>query len=142
MDLVGAVGLGRDEDGDDEHFAAGVELAQGVFHVGPGGFVGDVEGTGGVGFEEGLDDLAGLGLGAVAGGGDDGDLQVIGEPRGKAGGIPLGDVFADGDKDVIAFVLGGEPRDGEQQEGCKRGQEPFHRSFFLANTEPKHYLCE
>ena len=85
---------------------------------------------------------AGLGLGAVAGGGDDRDFQVVGEPGGKAGGIPLGYVFADGDEDVIAFVLGGEPRNGKQQERCKRCNQPFHRCILLANTEPKTYLCE
>ena len=67
LDLVGAVGLGGDEDGHDEDFAAGVQLAQRVFHVGAGGLVGDVEGPGRVGVEEGLDDLAGLGLAGVAG---------------------------------------------------------------------------
>ena len=65
LDLVGAVGLGGDEDGDEEDFATGVQLAQGVFHVGPGSLVGDVEGTRRVGVEKGLDNLAGLGPGAT-----------------------------------------------------------------------------
>ena len=90
LDLIGPVGLRGDENRDDEDLAAGVQLAQGVFHVGAGGLVGDVEGTRGVGVEEGLDDLTGLGLGAVAGVGDDGDFQVVGEPGGEAGGISLG----------------------------------------------------
>ena len=54
----------------------------------------------------------------------------------------MGNVFADGDEDVVAFVLGGEPRNGKQHQGCKRCKQPFHRRLLLANTEPKAYLCE
>ena len=112
LDLVSSVGFRGDENGYDEHLSAGVQFAERVFHVGPGGLVRDVEGARGVSVEKGLDDLAGLGPGTVAGGRDDGDLEVVGEPGGQAGGVSLGDIFADGDKDIIALVLCEKPCNG------------------------------
>ena len=86
--------------GHGEVFSAGLERAEGIFHViTPGGVV-DGEGAGRVVLEEGLDDLLGLGLGRIARLRDDGDLEGVVEPGGEVVGVALRDVFADGDEYV------------------------------------------
>ena len=66
LDFVG-VSAGRSGvDGDLEVFTAGIEYADEVFLVGLGCPVRYLEGAGSIGAEEVAEDLAGLGLGAVA----------------------------------------------------------------------------
>ena len=67
LNLVGVSGTGGGVDGNLEKFAAGIEHADEIFFVGLGRFVGDLEGTRGVGVEEGTENLLGLLAGAVAG---------------------------------------------------------------------------
>ena len=57
--------------------------------------MGDLEGTWGIGFEEGAEDFLGLLAGAVAGAGDDRDVQVVGEPAGEGGSVSQREVFGD-----------------------------------------------
>ena len=126
LDFV-AVVLAGEEDGDVEDFAAGLEGAEGVFHVVLAGRVGDVEGARGVGLEEGLDDLAGLGLAGVAALAGHGDLQIVVEPGGKVVGVALHDVFADRDEDIIPRGLGRKASAQEHgQEYCRYGEQSLH----------------
>ena len=63
------------------------------------------ERAGGIALEERFQDLDGLGLGCGAGGGDDGNLQIVGKPGRQALGISLAYVFCDGYKHLIAAFL-------------------------------------
>ncbi len=92
LDFVCGV-LETDEDGDEEHFAAGVEVAEGIFHIGASGTMGYLEGPRGVGAEEGLDDLARLVAAGVVGVGEYGHLKIVGEPGGESFRIALGEIF-------------------------------------------------
>ena len=77
LDLVGVTAGRSGVDGDLEVFTAGVKDADEVLLIGLGGPVGYLEGAGGVSAEEIAEDLAGLGLGAVAGRRQDGEVQIV-----------------------------------------------------------------
>lgn len=79
---VGRV-LETDEDRDHIVFAASGQGAKRVLHVGSAGLVDYLEITRGVGLEEGLEKLACLVAAAVAGAGEDRNLQIVREPCGK-----------------------------------------------------------
>lgn len=83
LDLVGISAGGCGVDGDLEVFTAGVKDANKIFLVGFRSPVGYLEGAGGVGAEEIAEDLAGLGLGAVAGRRQDGEVQIVCKPAGE-----------------------------------------------------------
>ena len=129
LDFV-AVVLAGEEDGDVEDFAAGLEGAEGVLHVGAAGRVADVEAAGSVGIEERFHDLLRLGAAGVAFLGENCYLQIVGKPCREGLGVAGCDIFADGHEDVVSAVrLGGLHgfmndgilcrKGGAQQQGSK-----------------------
>ena len=102
---VGRV-LETDEDRNHEVFAAGGQGSKRIFHVGSTGLVHYLEISRCIGLEERLKELAGLVAAAVAGGGEDRDLQIVGKPCGKLIGITSGHVLGYGHEYLIPSVLG------------------------------------
>ena len=102
---VGRV-LETDEDRDHEVFAAGGQGSKRIFHVGSSGLVHYLEISRGIGLKERLQELAGLVAAAVAGVGEDRDLQIVCEPCRKLIGITSGHVLGYGHKYFITPVLG------------------------------------
>ena len=106
LDPVGFV-LADDKDGNAEILAAGVELSDDVFHVGPSGGVAYGEVAWRIGVEECLDDLPCLRAAGIASPGEHGHFKVVVEPGGKCVHVALDDVFRDGDEHVIPVTLCG-----------------------------------
>ena len=105
LDFV-AVVLAGEEDGDVEDFAAGLEGAEGVLHVGAAGRVADVEAAGSVGIEERFHDLLRLGAAGVAFLGENCYLQIVGKPCRDGVGMALREVFAYGYEYVVVGGFG------------------------------------
>lgn len=138
-------------DGDLEKLAAGIELTDEIFFVGLRGLMGDFERTGGVGGKETPENLAGLLFGTAAGSGQDGDVQIVGEPGGKRSFITGGQVFGYGreNRKLSLGLLGGlglgaslgvgeevglgmEPQAQQQGHGRKQDMQAFvHRTVYL-----------
>ena len=99
LDFVGLSCKGGGVDGYLEKFSSGVQKADHVFLVALRSLVRHLERTRRIGLEETAENFAGLFFGTVAGGGDDGDVQVVGKPGGERCGISGGQVFGDGGED-------------------------------------------
>ena len=75
--------------------------------------MGDNKGTGSIGFKKGFDNLPRLSFRTISSGRNDGDFDVSCKPSRKTGGISLGYIFTDRDKNVVPFILGVHPGKSE-----------------------------
>ena len=105
LNPIGRV-LETDENRDHEVFATGIQSSKRIFHVGSTGLVHYLEISRCIGLEEGLEELAGLVAAAVAGVGEDRDLQIVCEPCRKLIGITSGHVLGYGHEHFITPILG------------------------------------
>ena len=105
LDFVGFPGRGSGVNGDLEKLPARIQKADHVLFIGLRGLVRYGEGARGVGFEKRTENFAGLFAGAVSGGGNDGDVQIVCEPAGQGGGVSRGQVFGDGGENGETVIL-------------------------------------
>ena len=124
LDPIGRV-LETDEYRDHEMLSSGGQGAERIFHVCSSGLVDYLEITWSIGPEEGLEKLACLVAAAVAGAGEDRDLQIVCKPCGKLVGIAMCQVFRYGHKDLVPPVLGrGVTAQENQSRRSKRRKYP------------------